>query len=73
MEVNHDVDDIYRWVVALPGGFHIDQQGLIPLIKEYVSGSGIEDLLPFLGLSPSLERCFSSTFSTYPTADFCCK
>ena len=33
------------------GGFNIDKQGIIPLVKSYLSGMGIEQLAHFSGLS----------------------
>ena len=40
-----------HWMVPLPGQFHIDKQGLIPTVKRYLAGAGLEELLRFSGLS----------------------
>ena len=28
-----------KWIVPIPGGFHMDKQGLIPVVKRYRAGS----------------------------------
>ena len=38
-------------MIPIPEGFHIDKQGIIPLVKSYLSGMGIEQLAHFSGLS----------------------
>lgn len=38
-------------MIPIPGGFHIDNQRIIPIIKGYLSGMGIEELARFSGLS----------------------
>ena len=45
-----------NWMIPIPGGFHIDKQGIIPLIKSYLSGIGIEELARFSGLSSKHQR-----------------
>ena len=57
-DVNPAEDNLFRWLIPLPGGFHIYMQGMIPLIKEYLSGSGLEDLLQFAGFSPGLRKVY---------------
>ena len=66
LEVSHSDNNLFRWLVPLPGGFHVDMQGLIPLIKEYLSGSGMEELLQFAGLSAGLQKVFLK-FNQYRT------
>ena len=39
------------WLIPIPGGFHVDKQGLIPTVKQYLWGCGIDQLLRFSGLS----------------------
>lgn len=62
--IDQGSDDLFRWMLPLPGGFHIDKKGIIPLIKEYMCGSGLEELLQFSGLSPTLQKGFQK-FSQY--------
>lgn len=40
-----------KWMVPLPGGFHIDKQGIIPTVKIFLAGSGLEELAEFSWLS----------------------
>lgn len=40
-----------KWMVPIPGGFHIDKQGIIPTVKAFLSGSGLKELARFSGLS----------------------
>ena len=49
-----------HWMVPLPGQFHVDKQGLIPTVKKYLSGSGLEELLQFTGLSDKHQINFMS-------------
>lgn len=58
--VDPGADNLCRWMVPVPGGFHIDKQGLIPLIKDFLAGSGIEELLKFSGFSPNMQKLFQS-------------
>ena len=58
LEVDQTANNLCRWLVPLPGGFHADKQGLIPLIKDYMKGSGIEELLLFSGMSKNLQKVF---------------
>ena len=46
------------WLVPDPGAFHIDKQAIIPAVKKYLWGSGIEELLRFSGLSPKHQDNF---------------
>lgn len=46
------------WLVQIPGGFHIDKQGLIPTMKTYLAGCGLGEMLPFSGLSPKHQDNF---------------
>lgn len=39
-----------RWMVPIPGGFHIDKQGIISMLKIFLSGSGLQEVMPFSGL-----------------------
>lgn len=41
-EVDSSADNLCRWIIPLLWEFRTDKQGLIPLIKEYLCGSGLE-------------------------------
>lgn len=56
--VNKNADNLCRWMVLLPGGFHVGKQGIIPLLREFFCGSGMEELLTYSGLSPSVQKVF---------------
>lgn len=59
-EVDFNANNLFRWIFPLPGGFHIDKQGMIPMIKEFLSGTGLEELIKFSGLTPSIQSKFMS-------------
>ena len=48
------------WLVPIPGHFHIDKQGIIGMVKNYISGAGLEQLLRFSGLSEKHQDNFIS-------------
>lgn len=62
-EVNHQMDDVHRWMVPLPGGFHIYKQGIIPLSKEFMCGSGIEEFPGIFWLVCLAEKSLSAIWS----------
>lgn len=58
VDVGEKEDTLCRWMVLLPRGFHIDEQGITPLVKEMMWKSGVEQLLSYSGLSASLRKAF---------------
>lgn len=46
------------WMAPMPGGFHIDKQGIVSCVKYALAGAGLEELLAASGLS----RCHQANF-----------
>ena len=60
-----DIDlSLCEWMVPLPGGFHIEKQGMIPILKFILAISGFEETAEFTGLSKKHQKNILNWAST---------